>query len=42
MYYIIYFNHCFDEIVSSFDEACEVVRNRFGAYDPSEVFLEEV
>lgn len=42
MFYIIYGNHCFDEVVTSYDEACEVVRNYLGAYDPSEVFLEEV
>ena len=42
MYTITYVNRALDELASSYEEACEIVREHFGIYEPDEVFIEEV
>lgn len=39
MFYVEYNGYLFDEMVNDYNEACELVCNRYGYYDPEEVFL---
>lgn len=39
MYTVTYYLYTFDELVNSYDEACELVRNYYGVYEPDEVFI---
>ena len=41
MYTITYINWTLDELASSYEEACEIVREHFGVYEPDEVFISE-
>ena len=42
LYLVIYNNKCLDEIVSSHEEAEELVINKYGIYDYDELFIEEI
>lgn len=41
MFYVMYNGYLFEEMVGSYEEACELVCNRYGFYDGEEVFLLE-
>ena len=41
MYEVTYYNKTLDELVNSYEEACELVREYFGVYEPDEVFISE-